>query len=79
MPLPKPMSNEELQKLRDAAPKQPVSSRPFPAPYTNAELALLIAAAQKKGGSLDDREIAAALGREYKAPDPLGLRRLRTI
>jgi hypothetical protein len=72
------MSNAELQKLReDAQAKQPtITSRPLPAPYSDEELSRLRAAAVRKGAPLDDRETAAALGRKYVAPDPLGLRRL---
>lgn len=77
-PLPKPLSPAELQKLRDDAPTTPSTVRGFPTPYTNEELALLSAAAQRKGAPLDDRERAAALGRKYDEGDPLGLRRLNT-
>jgi hypothetical protein len=78
MPLPRPLSNEALAKIRaDAQAKaEPSTVRSFPAPYTNEELALLRAAAIRKGSPLDDKETAAALGRKYVAPDPLGLRRL---
>jgi len=82
MPLPSsvhpPLSNAELQKLREdaQAKQQPSTVRGFSAPYTNDELAKLRAASQRKGAPLDDKEIAAALGRKYVAPDPLGLRRM---
>jgi hypothetical protein len=78
MPLPQPMSNAELQKLREAAQvkQQPSTVRGFPGPYTNDELTALRAAAIRKGTPLDDKEIAVALGRKYVAPDPMGLRRL---
>lgn len=74
--LPRPMSPAELQKLRDDAPETPRTVRYFTPAYTNEELALLRAAAARKGAPLDDKEAAAALGRKYVAPDPMGLRRL---
>lgn len=77
--LPKPLSPAELQALRESAPKIPQASRDFPAPLTSIELAKISTAAQRKGAPLDDRERAAALGREYVAPDPMGLRRLQTV
>jgi hypothetical protein len=76
MPLPKPMTASELQKLRENAPHLPSTVRGFTPPYTHQELAMLRAAAARKGAPLDDKETAAALGRKYIAPDPLGLRRL---
>lgn len=74
--LPRPMSPAELQKLRDDAPQIPCTVRCFTFAYTNEELALLRAAAARKGSPLDDRETAAALGRKYVAADPMGLRRM---
>jgi hypothetical protein len=78
MPLPQRLSNEALAKIRaDAQANQQQSTvRYFTAPYTNEELTTLRVAAIRKGAPLDDKEIAAALGRKYVAPDPLGLRRL---
>jgi len=76
--LPRMMSNAELQKLREdaQAKQQPHTERRLSEPYTNEELASLRAAAIRKGAPLDDKEIAAALGRKYVSPDPMGLRRL---
>jgi hypothetical protein len=78
MPLPQRLSNDELQRIRaDAQAKaEPSTVRYVQEPYTNDELTSLRVAAIRKGAPLDDKEIAAALGRKYVAPDPMGLRRL---